>query len=74
MKNMYSAEVQRYGNPIDLSHHPRNTVLGVFNSKDEAENFILEKEAPEQYVEDLGGWIDTDCNCTFLYRIKIVPM
>lgn len=74
MKNMYSAEVQRYDNPIDARKHPKSTVLGVFNTKSEAENFILERELPDRYSEDLEGWISVVDQFTFLYKIKLVPM
>lgn len=75
MKNVkYSVEVQEYGNPIDIRTHPRSDILGVFNSKNEAENFIQEDEFPERYSEDLEGWIATDYDRTLLYKIKIVPM
>lgn len=75
MKNVkYSAEVQRYGSPIDTREHPKSTILGVFNTRNEAESFILEKEYPDHYSEDLEGWIAYDYPFTFLYKIKMVPM
>ena len=71
----YSAEVQVYGNPINFfQQHPKSTILGVFDSADEAEGFILERETPDRYVEDLGGWVTDDVPFSFLYRIKPVPM
>lgn len=76
MKNVmkYSVEVQKFGNPIDAREHPKFTILGVFNSKSEAESFILERETPDRYAEDLEGWIRVDGQFTFLYKIKMVPM
>lgn len=74
MKNMYSAEVQRFNNPIDAREHRKSTVLGVFDSWNEAERFIQDSTAPDRYSDDLGGWIEVLDQFTFLYRIKPVPM
>lgn len=75
MKNVkYSAEVQRYDNPIDARKHPKSTILGVFDSRNEAENYILENEVPDRYAADLEGWISEVDQFVFLYKIKMVPM
>lgn len=75
MKNVkYSVETQDYDNPIDLKNHSKTRILGVFNSKDEAERFILETESPDRYSEDLEGWIVANPDRTTVHRIKLVPM
>lgn len=75
MKNVkYSVEVQEYGNPINVREHPQSEILGVFDSRGEAERFVQEGRFPDRYAEDIGGWITAEGPRTYLYKVKMVPM